>query len=67
MGAITRVRVSKMSLRATTNLMHVKHKYARVTHGITRDARTRVSRSYVWMVLYARFIQTIPIASGKIA
>eukprot|EP00731_Ephydatia_muelleri_P009986 Em0005g572a len=29
----TRVRVSKMSLRATTNLMRVKHKYARVTHG----------------------------------
>lgn len=29
----TRVRVSKMSLRARTNLMHVKHKYARVTHG----------------------------------
>ena len=29
----TRVRVSKISLRATTNLMRVKHKYARVTHG----------------------------------
>ena len=32
----TRVRVSKMSLRATTNLMRVKHKYARVVSLVTR-------------------------------